>query len=656
MGGSLFLSLLCGKYQMMLAIAVIGEIGQFEREMLSGQAAALGIVISLRIVGSSLDNISGDADGYISFGSPDIRVLRTIFAVLPVGIGDQVPFFQKASAKTVPQDFAAFPISGFFMVPLTPANVHAMLTSIAKHHAFRRQSRDLMAEVAKYRKQNHQLFRVSTALSSENDLQRLLTIILSETREVVQADAGSIYIRERQGTGKGFTSTLRFKVSQNDSVDVGAIIEEFTVAINENTIAGYVAATGGTLNIPDVYAIDSAAPYKFGLSFDRHFHYHVKSMLTVPLKNMAGMVVGVMQLMNKEVRRELTITDTTINDSNIEPFTHADEDLAGSIGSIAAVSIERAQLYEDIQQLFEGFLQSSIAAVDERDRVTSGHSRRVMGYALAFIEAINAQNDGPFAKEHFNDSRRRQFKFSALLHDIGKIGVPEGILTKVDRLTKGDLAALLSRLDFVRYKLVTGGAAPDAASWRSVEEVESDRVFIERINSSGYVNDEDLARLAGLRQKTYADASGTLCQLFNDFEWESLSIRNGNLTAKERETINSHALATHRILSKIPWTHELENIPDIAAHHHEKLDGSGYPDGLKGDQICLESRILCVVDIYEALVAQDRPYKPAMLPEKALAILRTEACKGYLDSQVVEFFVDKEIWKTFLGQLPAAQC
>jgi hypothetical protein len=188
---------------------------------------------------------------------------------------------------------------------------------------------------------------------------------------------------------------------------------------------------------------------------------------------------------------------------------------------------------------------------------------------------------------------------------------------------------------------------PAPLPWSSAREIDDDLAFLEEINTAGYIDDRHFARLAEIRSKYFFDLHGVKTPFLSDGQWEALSVRKGNLTAIERDRINSHASATRRILSQIPWTKDMERIPEIACHHHEKIDGSGYPDGLLGDQIGLEEKILAVVDIYEALVAQNRPYKPNMTPEKALGILQSEVEARRLDKDIVEFFISSGVYTLF---------
>jgi HD-GYP domain-containing protein (c-di-GMP phosphodiesterase class II) len=232
---------------------------------------------------------------------------------------------------------------------------------------------------------------------------------------------------------------------------------------------------------------------------------------------------------------------------------------------------------------------------------------------------------------------------------MGKIGVPEALLTKESRISAGEIEALQSRFECARL-LKSLPATAKKIPWESENEIEEDCAFVQKVNGSGFLSDEDFARLQALREKYFLSPEGEQQPLFTAAQWEALSVRKGNLTATERDLINSHAASTYRILSKIPWTAALADIPQIAAHHHEKIDGSGYPDGLKGDQIRLESRILAVVDIYEALVAQDRPYKRVMSPEQAIGILNAEVKANHLDKNIVDFFVEKGIYKIFSSE------
>lgn len=587
----------------------------------------------------------------ISYLPCKMEMMLEIFGSQPIGFGENVPLFQCVEGEAVPPFLYDLPLSGVFRSPLNETVALNMLLSIQRHSSLLDKHSVLTEEIMKYRRQKDQLVRIGTALSNENDLNALLELILTVSREITFADAGSIYTKDKRKPGEDGGGSLRFRVAQNDSVKLKSMAE-FTVSIDSETIAGYVACSGKCLTIDDVYEIGSGVPYRFGRDFDRKSGYRSRSMLTVPLKNLDGEVVGVLQLMNKKCEKNKILSTAEDFEKGVVPFSMGDEDIILSIASYAAVSIERVTLYENIKNLFEGFLRSSVAAIDERDRVTSGHSTRVRGYVKAFLDVVKEQPDCPFAELVLSEDRIRQFEFAAHLHDIGKIGVPEHLLTKESRLGQGEMNGILAKFDYVELALKL---MPESVDWESPEEICEDRQFLIRVNRAGFLNDEDYKRLGRLFGKTYKRHDGEVCRLLSDSEFESLSVRKGNLTEREREIINSHATSTFKILSKIPWTRPLENIPLIACHHHEKIDGSGYPKGLEGDQIPLESRILAVIDIYEALVAQDRPYKPKMPPEKALEILKAEAENNHLDSEVVKFFIEQKIYKLFPNTDPISE-
>jgi HD-GYP domain-containing protein (c-di-GMP phosphodiesterase class II) len=555
-----------------------------------------------------------------------------------------VPLFQAIENGVQPAFLNEMQISGVFVSPLTDPVVWSMVQTILQSERIVSRNTELIGELIKSQKNKNLLVEVGTALSRENDLNRLLDVILLICRDITGSDAGSIYIRERSGPGGVFLDMLRFKITQNDSVVIGRKSVEFQLPIDSESIAGYVASTGKPLKIDDIAKIDQSQPYRPGTDVQRKLGYCVKSMLTLPLKNKDAEIVGILQLMNKKKSRSAKVISEEACAANVTSFSLADIEFIQSVAAQAAVSIERAQLYENIRELFEGFLGSSIAAIDERDRVTSGHSKRVMGYALAFVDVAAGDPKGPFAELAATPERRRQLQFAALLHDIGKIGVPERVLQKESRLCTEDFALLLARFDFIA---LAHKYEPSSVSWQSAQELADDRAFLEKVNFAGRLQDDDLVRLGVVREKWYHGVDGKKTPFLSENEFQSLSIRAGTLTKEEREIINSHALSTYRILSKIPWTRQLEMIPTIAATHHEKIDGSGYPHGLKGDTICLESRILAVVDIFEALVAQNRPYKPRMDPEKAMSILEKEVEAGRLDGEVVRYFKEKGIYKLY---------
>jgi HD-GYP domain-containing protein (c-di-GMP phosphodiesterase class II) len=624
-------------------IVILGEMSESDREILC-KAALLGdfdvtqfttFDPSFRFPEDQLPR------GFISCLSSDTGTIVQLFGDLPIGTGEKIPFFQKVPEGEIDPLLLALPIQGYFQCPLTIAVAGTIIQTISRNWSLIAQNRNLTDEIIRYRNQKHRLVQIGTALTRESDLNKLLRLILAICREMVDADAGSIYVRDRLKPGGSYASTLTFKVAQNDSVNAG-VMNEFTLPIDEYSIAGYVAKTAMSLNIDDVYNVHEQVPWQFNREWDKKIGYTTKSVLALPLKNISGEVVGVLQLINKkkESIRRTGDCEKIVIEANA--FTLSDEEFVQSIASQAAVSIERAHYHECIRALFDGFLESSIAAIDERDTVTSGHSTRVMNYASAFIDAVKNDSEKRFRNLIEPVDRITQFQYAALLHDIGKIGVPEALLTKEARLSHEEWKNLELRFRFI---LKDSDSAEKNGGERQNDELE----FISSVNKTGYLDEKSYEKLLKIKGQIYYFADGTSGPLFSDTEWDKLSVRNGNLSDKERIAINSHAASTFRILSKIPWTKELEQIPIIAARHHERLDGSGYPDGLKSEDICVESRVLAVVDIFESLVAKDRPYKPKIPVEKALEILRNDAIAGKLDKDVVDFFIEKKIYEKYVG-------
>jgi HD-GYP domain-containing protein (c-di-GMP phosphodiesterase class II) len=625
-------------------VAILGNLSEGDLERIESIARVHNF--ELTVIGKGeTENITDPSQvpaAYISFIPSTPAAIMDMFATLPIGTGERIPYFQCVDAE-VHEYLKDLPITGFFASPLSMPVIHSVFRTVERNSTQIELNRRLSTQIADIRAEMVQLVDIGTALSHEDDLKILLSLILTLCRQAVFADAGSVYIRERNVSGGVYGSSLIFSVSQNDSIEVGESTA-FKLPIDENSIAGYVAFSGNVLNIADTVEISPDVPYRTSATFRNHFGYHAKSMLTVPLKNLKNEVVGVLQLINRKKEMFQQLNDGSAIDEFTTPFSFDDEAFVLSVASMAAVSIERAQLHEDITTLFEGFLNASIASIDERDRVTSGHSRRVMGYAMAFVDAAEAEPGHPYAVLAASKARKRQFQFAALLHDIGKIGVPESILNKNRRLPEREMDLVMAKIDYVALRRII---EPDSVSWKSSDELEDDREFLLRINKSGFITDEEVERLTLLKEKKFVDLRGAQVSLLSDYAFESLAVRRGNLTRSERIQINSHALSTNRILSQIPWTSSLVDVPVIAAQHHEKLDGSGYPAGLTGDQMFLESKILAVIDIYEALVAQDRPYKPKMEPEKALRILHEEVKASHLDEEIVNFFIEKNIYKKY---------
>jgi|GEM_PF-946335 len=305
-------------------------------------------------------------------------------------------------------------------------------------------------------------------------------------------------------------------------------------------------------------------------------------------------------------------------------YDAGDLKLATSLGIQASFSLQNALLFEEIESLFDGVVRSMIAAIDSRDSTTSGHSARISMISERFAEAINQTKFGKYAEFEFSRQELRELRYSGLLHDIGKIGVREDVLKKRNRLHPAEMEAIMSRFDFICL--------------REAIDMEKERECVLRANRAYNLLEEDLRLLTALRERTFEDIRGERKPFLSDHEYEALSLSHGNLTESEVQEMRKHPLETYKILSKIHFSSDLKNIPRIASEHHEKIDGSGYPWGLQGDEIMLQSQIMGIADIYEALVDKKRPYKPGFSREEALSIIEKEVQEKKIDPVLFEIF------------------
>ena len=485
------------------------------------------------------------------------------------------------------------------------------------------------------------LNRIGIALSSETNLDSLLSLIVTEARGFTHADAGSLYTLEND--------TLFFRVAQNDTLDAKGAKSAFKpvpIALSNKSIAGYVALSGKLLHIEDVYSPPADAPYCFNADFDRQSGYRTRSMLVVPMRDPDGNILGVLQLIN--ARDE---------EGRVTTFSRRFDSLNMSLASQAAVAIRNARLIASIKGLFEALIRYSASAIDARSPHTAGHSRRVAAYSLIIARAMNDASSGPFAETEFSRDSLERIGYAAWLHDIGKIGVPENILDKRFRLPAGKEEILESRFrlagTLAELHALRKGCGP-----KEMEEVRAlqDRLSqaLERIlaiNAGNWLTDEDRALLNEIAETCYIDLDGNPQPLLTPYEMAYLSVQKGNLTGEEYSIMQGHVLHTLKIVENIPFTGHLARVPEIASSHHEMLDGSGYPQKLAGARIPLEARILAMVDIFDALTASDRPYRRAMPPEKACAILESDALAGRLDTDVVDLFVKNRLYEGLSEEL-----
>jgi len=515
----------------------------------------------------------------------------------------------------------------------------------------------------RYRYELGELIEIARALTTEQEIGKLLSLILEKSRFVTGADAGSVYVVE--GTEHDISrNQLRFKTSQNDSVQFDS--REFTMPISPRSMAGWVALEKKTIRIDDVYDMPKDSPFGFDRSFDQKVGYRTKSMLCTPLVSKEGEVIGVLQLINK--KREPSSKLLTSEDAErlVVPFDDRSEQLMHTLASQAGIALENAMLYEEIRSIFEGFVRASVDAIEQRDPTTSGHSRRVAELTVGLAHSVERTDSGPYKDVTWKREDIREIEYASLLHDFGKIGVREHVLVKAKKLYPHELVLLKQRFDFVarsienevmRKKLaaIERGASADVLEDLDQElkgrmaELEGAWATITSANEPTVLAAGDFKKIEDLSKQTFTTLEGAQAPLLTAEEVKSLSIMRGSLTAEEFDEIRSHVTHTYRFLSKIPWGSTFARVAIIAGAHHERLNGTGYPKRLRAEEIPLQSKIMSISDIFDALTASDRPYKRAVPVEKALHILDLEVKDGHIDGELVRIFVDSKGWESIMG-------
>lgn len=482
------------------------------------------------------------------------------------------------------------------------------------------------------------LLEVGKAMTAARDLDTLLGLILTAAQRMADADRCSLFLvdhRRRELWSRiahGENNEIRFPLGQG--------------------IAGVVAETGEAIRLDDAYADP-----RFNRGVDQSTGYRTQSLLCCPMRSGAGEVVGVIQALN-----------------HLEgPFTGADEEMLVVLGGQAAAALESALLRDEIQRLFEGFVQASVVAIEARDPTTAGHSGRVADLTVGLARSLERATIGPFGGTHFSAAELHELRYASLLHDFGKVGVREAVLVKAEKLFPFELEQVTSRFEVIaarievesfrrRFDLMRNLGKDDAAVAllaedqklaESLAQLDDAAAFIRECNRPTVLARGGFERLQQISAFRYSDRRGASHPWLSENEVSRLSIPRGSLTELERKEIESHVVHTFRFLSQIPWTRDLQRIPSIAAAHHEKLDGTGYPGSLPDLEIPVQSKMMAIADIYDALTASDRPYKKAVPHTVALDILGKEAQARKVDATLLQVFIEAEIPQKALGIRPA---
>ncbi len=502
------------------------------------------------------------------------------------------------------------------------------------------------------------LTRIGSALSAERNLGKLLEMIIDEAREFTTADGGTLYIMSDD------EQELDFAIVQNGTLGVrmGGTGDRITwpaVSLhapdgseNFSNVSAFVALTGKAVNIPDVYHAEGFN-FEGTKKFDERTGYRSQSMLVLPMRNHENDIIGVLQLLNAR---------DPVTGENI-PFSKESQEMTESLASQAAVALTNNRLIGDLEELLESFIRTIASAIDEKSPYTGGHIRRVAELTMDIAQRINEAGVPPYLESRLSEDELRELRIAAWLHDVGKITTPEHVVDKATKLqTICDRIDLLKArveiikkdhiIDVLRKRLDGDGDGKDLPDGDYEDdftrELDEQMKFLENTNLGGeFLPEDKLKRIRELTERKFV-LHGQPLPIVTEDECENLSIRRGTLTDAEREIINNHAVVTYKMLSQLPFPKKLKHVAEYAAAHHERLDGTGYPQGLKGDEIPLQARILALADIFEALTARDRPYTKGKTLAEALKIVGFMVKDKHIDGALFDLFVREKIFENYI--------
>jgi HD-GYP domain-containing protein (c-di-GMP phosphodiesterase class II) len=506
-----------------------------------------------------------------------------------------------------------------------------------------------------------QLNAIGASLSAERDINRLLESILVAAKTITRADGGTLYrVAEDR--------TLRFEIVRTTSLHyylggtTGAPVPFYPIQLegkdgkpNHNMVAAYAALTGKTVNIPDAYVAEGF-DFSGTRNFDKKTGYRSKSFLTVPMKNHENEIIGVLQLINAQG-----------TGGEIMAFSASDQRLAESLASQAAIALTNRMLINQLEELFESFINLMNTAIDEKSPYTGGHCQRVPQLTMMLAEAVNETQEGPLSAFTMSDKDRYELKIAGLLHDCGKVTTPVHVVDKATKLesifdrihlvdTRFEVLKRDAEIELLKEKalLVAHGAnraeydAADARHRERIRRLDEDRAFLRACNIGGEtMREADIERVRAIARYRWTDISGHEANFLSEDELKNLTIRAGTLTPEERQVINHHIVATIKMLEALPWPRHLKNVPEYAGGHHERMDGKGYPKGLTREQMSVQARVMGIADIFEALTAKDRPYKKGKTLSESLEILGKFRLNGHIDPELFDVFVRRKVYRRY---------
>lgn len=476
--------------------------------------------------------------------------------------------------------------------------------------------------------QMKRLLDVCIAISAERDREALLFRILDTAMDLTNCDGGTLYLLEEDGLHFCRMVTRSFGIRQGGAE---APITLPPVPLKQSHVCARAVLEGNLINVPDVKG-DTRFDFSGAAKYDAMTGYSTRSMLVFPLTNDRGKIIGVLQLINALTK-----------EGEITSFPEEWEPLVNALASQAAISLTNMQYADRVRSLLDSLVRALSTAIDERTPYNANHSRNMARYAASFLDWLERTgNDWKFDPDH-----RREFLMSVWLHDVGKLTVPLEVMDKQSRLGPGlkDVQQRFATMKLLtRIDLLEGRISPEEAETLNAQRAEA-LALIEKVDKAGFLPDDTLAAIDALAGRTYRNENGEEQPWITEEEHVCLSIRKGTLTATERQIMEDHVVVTGRILDQVAFPEEYSNVPVWAAAHHELLNGKGYPRHLTAENLPPEVRLLTILDVFDALTAKDRPYKPGMPVEKALSILHSMVSEGSMDETILALFEQSQAWE-----------
>ncbi len=489
------------------------------------------------------------------------------------------------------------------------------------------------------------LIEVGISLSAEKDTGLLLEKILLSAKEIANADGGTIYTLHAD-------EFLQMEIVCNSSLDIAvggshgetSRFEPLPLYLddgepNYSNVVTSAIHDDRIVNIKDRHE-DVHYDFSGAQKFDDANNYNSISFLTIPMKDHHGKMIGALQLIN-----------ALDEHGEIVSFSYRNALLINALASQAAVALTNKHLIDELEQLFESFIELIADAIDEKSPYTGGHCRRVPELTIMLTEAIHNTQEGPLKDFTITEDERYEIKIASWLHDCGKITTPEYVVDKAtkletihDRIHEVDMRFEVARRDLKIKQLEQQLSNDEYQS--AIEQVDNDQAFIHQHNTGGEFMDEaNHQRIADIaEQYQITDYQGTTTNILHEDEVNNLQISRGTLNDDERNIINRHINVTIDMLTSLELPAHLANIPEIAGGHHERMDGKGYPNGLTREQMSVPARAMGIADIFEALTAADRPYKDAKTLTASLNIMKRMKDTGHIDPDIFDIFIRERIF------------